>query len=281
MRSKRLIDKLLESPRYGERWAQHWLDLARYGESDGYRQDAYRPDAWRYRDYVIRSLNEDKPYDRFVREQLAGDEIDRDNPDALIATSLLRQTAYEYNERDAEGQRTTILNEITDSMGELFLGLSFACARCHDHKFDPILQKDYFRLQAFFAPMIWRDDLPLASAEEKRAYEEQLHVWEAAAEAPRKRLADALRPKLDKTDAGRGEEIPRGSAGDGQQAGGGKDRLRKTNLLLRLPPGHRGAGQALALENEGRGARPRPTRPACSCGCSTRSSPSRCPWRSS
>src|SRR6185436_11553134 len=101
----------------------------------------------------------------------AGDELDRDNPDALIATSLLRQTAYEYNERDAEGQRTTILNEITDTMGELFLGLSYACARCHDHKFDPILQKDYFRLQAFFAPMIWRDDLPLASAEEKCAYE--------------------------------------------------------------------------------------------------------------
>jgi len=195
---KRLIDRLLDSPRYGERWAQHWLDLARYGESDGYRQDAYRPDAWRYREYVVRSLNDDKPYDRFVREQLAGDELDRDNPDALIATSLLRQTAYEYNQRDAEGQRTTILNEVTDSMGELFLGLSFACARCHDHKFDPIPQKDYYRLQAFFAPMIWRDDLPLASLAEKRAYEEQLRVWETAAEAPRKRLADALRPKLDK-----------------------------------------------------------------------------------
>ncbi|MCE9520219.1 MAG: PSD1 and planctomycete cytochrome C domain-containing protein [Verrucomicrobia bacterium] len=194
----RLINKLLESPRYGERWAQHWLDLARYGESDGYREDAYRPDAWRYREYVVRSLNNDKPYDLFVREQLAGDEIDRGNPDALIATALLRHTAYEYNQRDAEGQRTTILNEVTDTVGELFLGLSFACARCHDHKFDPILQKDYYRLQAFFAPMVWRDDLPLASTEEIRAYEEKLQKWEAAAVAPRKRLADAFRPKLDK-----------------------------------------------------------------------------------
>ncbi len=205
---KRLVDKLLESPRYGERWAQHWLDLARYGESDGYRQDAYRPDAWRYREYVIRSLNEDKPYDRFVREQLAGDEIDRDNPDALIATALLRQTAYEYNQRDAEGQRTTILNEVTDTVGELFLGLSFGCARCHDHKFDPILQKDYFRLQAFFSPMIWRDDLPLAGPGEKRAYDEELHAWETAAEGPRKRLADALQPKLDQLMRSSVEKFP-------------------------------------------------------------------------
>ncbi len=195
---ERLINKLLENPRYGERWAQHWLDLARYGESDGYREDAYRPDVWRYREYVVRSLNNDKPYDRFVREQLAGDEIDRDNPDALIATALLRHTAYEYNQRDVEGQRTTILNEITDTVGELFLGLSFACARCHDHKFDPILQKDYYRLQAFFAPLIWRDDLPLASTEEKRVHDERLLAWETAAAEPRKRLADALRPRLDK-----------------------------------------------------------------------------------
>ncbi len=195
---ERLINKLLDNPRYGERWAQHWLDLARYGESDGYREDAYRPDAWRYREYVVRSLNDDKPYDRFVREQLAGDEIDRDNPDALIATALLRHTAYEYNQRDAEGQRITILNELTDTVGELFLGLSFACARCHDHKFDPILQKDYYRLQAFFSPLIWRDDLLLATAEEKCVHEEKLLAWETAAAEPRKRLAEALRPRLEK-----------------------------------------------------------------------------------
>lgn len=193
-----LIEELLKSPRYGERWAQHWLDLVRYGESDGYRQDAYRPDAWRYRDYVVRAFNEDKPYDRFVKEQLAGDELEPNNPDSLIGTSYLRQTVYEYNERDAEGQRTTILNEITDVTGELFLGLSFGCARCHDHKFDPILQKDYYRLQAFFAPMIWRDDLPLGTEEEKRAYQEQLQKWEKATAAPRAKLEAATRAHIEK-----------------------------------------------------------------------------------
>lgn len=193
----RLIDRLLESPRYGERWGQHWLDLVRYGESDGYRQDAYRPEAWRYRDYVVKSLNDDKPYDRFVREQLAGDEIEPENPDTLIGTSYLRQSFYEYNSRDAEGQRTTILNDITDTTGELFLGLSFACARCHDHKSDPVLQKDYYRLQAFFAPLIWRDDVPLGTADEINAYEKQKKAWEDATANPRKRLESALRPLME------------------------------------------------------------------------------------
>ena len=205
---EQLIEDLLKSPRYGERWAQHWLDLVRYGESDGYRQDAYRPDAWRYRDYVVKSFNDDKPYDRFVREQLAGDEIDPNNPESVIGTSYLRQTVYEYNERDAEGQRTTILNEITDVTGELFLGLSFGCARCHDHKFDPILQKDYYRLQAFFAPMIWRDDLPLATQEEKRAYEEQNQKWETATASARARYDAAMRAHLEKAAAGAIKKFP-------------------------------------------------------------------------
>ncbi len=194
----RLIDKLLESPRYGERWGQHWLDLVRYGESDGYRQDAYRPDAWRYRDYVVKSFNNDKPYDRFVREQLAGDELDPENPDTLIGTAYLRHSFYEYNSRDAEGQRTTILNDITDTTGELFLGLSFACARCHDHKSDPVLQKDYYRLQAFFAPLIWRDDMLLGTADEMHTYEKQKKAWEDATTTPRKRMETALRPLMDR-----------------------------------------------------------------------------------
>ncbi len=194
----RLIDKLLESPRYGERWGQHWLDLVRYGESDGYRQDAYRPDAWRYRDYVVKSFNTDKPYDLFVREQLAGDELDPENPDTLIGTAFLRHSFYEYNSRDAEGQRTTILNDITDTTGELFLGLSFACARCHDHKFDPVLQKDYYRLQAFFAPLIWRDDLLLGTPDELGAYEKQKKTWEDATASPRKRMDAAMRALLDR-----------------------------------------------------------------------------------
>ena len=97
------MDELLASPRYGERWAQHWLDLVRYAESDGYNADAYRPAVWPYRDYVIKSLNDDKPYDQFVREQIAGDEIAPDDPNVLIATSFLRHPVYEWNQRDVRG----------------------------------------------------------------------------------------------------------------------------------------------------------------------------------
>src|SRR6185369_5893481 len=97
---EKLIDSLLDSPRYGERYARYWLDLVRYAESDGFKQDSFRPNAWPYRDYVIKAFNDDKPYDRFVSEQLAGDEIAPDDPNVLIATSYLRQSMYEYNQRD-------------------------------------------------------------------------------------------------------------------------------------------------------------------------------------
>jgi hypothetical protein len=174
---ERLVDRLLASPRYGERWARHWLDLVRYADSDGYRIDDFRPDAWRYRDYVIRAFNADKPYDRFVREQLAGDEFDPQNPEALVATGYLRHWIYEYNNRDVVGQWATILNDITDTTGDVFLGLGMQCARCHDHKFDPILQKDYFRLQAFFAPILPREDLDVATTDERAEHESQLARW--------------------------------------------------------------------------------------------------------
>lgn len=173
-----LVDRLLDSPRYGERWARHWLDLVRYADSDGYRIDDYRPHAWRFRDYVIRSFNDDKPYDRFVREQLAGDELYPDDPDALIATGYLRHGIYEYNNRDVRGQWTTILNDITDTTGDVFLGLGMQCARCHDHKFDPILQKDYYRLQAFFAGLRPREDLIAATPEQRRAHQARQAEWE-------------------------------------------------------------------------------------------------------
>jgi len=188
---EKLVDDLLASPRYGERWAQHWLDLVRYAESDGYNQDAYRPTVWRYRDYVIKSFNDDKPYDQFVREQLAGDEIAPDNPDVLIATAYLRHPVYEYNLRDIRGQWEVILADMTDTTGEVFLGLSMGCARCHNHKFDPILQRDYYRLRAFFTPVHWRVDLKLATPAEKRAHDEQLAKWENATADIRAKI-DAL-----------------------------------------------------------------------------------------
>ncbi|MBW3597841.1 MAG: DUF1549 domain-containing protein, partial [Planctomycetes bacterium] len=186
-----VIDRLLDSPHYGEHWGRFWLDVVRYAESDGYKQDAYRPDAWRYRDYVIRSFNEDKPYDQFAREQLAGDEIAPDDPEALTATGFLRLWIYEYNQRDARTQWETILDDVTDVTGDVFLGMGMGCARCHDHKFDPILQDDYFRLRAFFQPILPIQDRPLFTAEERREYEEKLAEWEAATADIRKQI-DAI-----------------------------------------------------------------------------------------
>ncbi|MFI4874811.1 MAG: DUF1549 domain-containing protein, partial [Blastopirellula sp. JB062] len=173
-----LVDQILNDSRYGERWATHWLDLVRYADSDGYRQDAYRPLAWRYRDYVIRSLNEDKSYKRFLQEQLAGDEIAPNDHDAMIATYFLRAGVYEYNSRDAEGQQVLIADELTDTVGDVFLGMGVACAHCHNHKFDPILRDDYYRLQAFFKPMIWEDKRLLATEEELHTYRRELAQWE-------------------------------------------------------------------------------------------------------
>lgn len=196
---EKLVDALLASPRYGERWAQHWLDLTRYAESDGYNQDAIRPAAWAYRDYVVNSLNSDKPYDQFVREQLAGDEIDPENPQVMVATSYLRNAIYEYNQRDARGQYDVVLTDITDNAGELFLGLSMGCAHCHDHKFDPILQKDYYRLRAFFTPLRWRDDLKLATKEEQARYAAQQAKWEAATADTRAQIDAIVEPLIEKS----------------------------------------------------------------------------------
>ncbi len=182
---ERLADDLLASPRYGMRWGQHWLDLVRYAESDGYREDAYRPDAWPYRDYVIKSFNDDKPYNQFVREQLAGDELNPDDPATLIGTAFLRHGIYEWNQADAEMHRDIIIKEMPGLTGELFLGLSVGCAECHDHKFDPILQRDYYRFRSFFEPMLWRDDLPLAGKAEKALHAAAMAVWEAESAAAR------------------------------------------------------------------------------------------------
>lgn len=191
---ERLVDRLLASPAYGERWARHWLDLARYAESDGYRQDAFRPTAYRYRDWVIAAFNEDLPFGRFVQAQLAGDEIAPDSVEMRVATTFLRLGPYEFNQRDVAGQRGTVLNELTDTVGDVFLGLGLGCARCHDHKFDPILQADYFRLQGFLAATLPRDDLPLASAEEAAAHRAAMSRWEAATADLRAQIDDLERP---------------------------------------------------------------------------------------
>ena len=186
-----MVDRLLASPHYGERWAQHWLDLVRYAETDGFKADDLRPEAYRYRDYVIRAFNADLPYDRFVRQQLAGDELEPDNPDALIATGFNRLWPDEYNAANLEQRRQEILDDVTDTAGLVFLGLTFGCARCHDHKFDPIPQTDYYRLQAFFAPMRPRDDVPALDGAARKDYQVRLAAWEAATKDIRAEM-DAL-----------------------------------------------------------------------------------------
>ena len=195
-----LIDRLLDSPRYGERMARWWLDLVRYADSDGYRIDDYRPNAWRYREYAIAAFNGDTPYDRFVSEQLAGDELFPGDPRALTATGYLRHWIYEYNNRDARTQWDTILNDITDTTSDVFLGLGMQCARCHNHKFDPILQKDYFRLRAYFAPLLPYENETAATAEERADYAKKLAVWEEKTKGLREELAALEQPYRDKAE---------------------------------------------------------------------------------
>jgi hypothetical protein len=195
---EKVVDRLLASPRYGERWAQHWLDVVRYAETDGFKQDAERPSAYRYRDYVIRALNDDLPYDRFIQQQIAGDELEPNNPDAIVATGLNRLYPDEYNAANVKQRRQEILDEITDVTGQAFMGLTMGCAQCHDHKFDAILQADFYRLQAFFTPMLPRDDMPVASEEEKREFERQQATWEEATRDIRAQLDELLAPQLDK-----------------------------------------------------------------------------------
>jgi hypothetical protein len=148
----RLVERLLASPQYGERWGRHWLDVVRYADSGGFEADHFYPSAWRYRDYVIRSINADKPFDRFIQEQVAGDELWPDNPEAVLGTGLycvgpaVDDAAMVTNRLENEW-----LTDAADTTGAAFLGLTVGCARCHDHKYDPISQKDYYALQAVFA----------------------------------------------------------------------------------------------------------------------------------
>jgi hypothetical protein len=189
-----LIDRLLASPHYGERWGRHWLDLARFAESNGYEHDEFRPDAWRYRDYVIRSLNANKPFDRFVKEQLAGDELFPDEPDALIATGFNLLGPDMTDATSVAERRQNTLNDMTDTAGLAFLGLTLACARCHDHKFEPLPQTDYYRLQAFFTPAAFRHDLPLATAAERAAHAAAQRAYDTLVKPARDAIAEMEEP---------------------------------------------------------------------------------------
>jgi hypothetical protein len=192
---EKVVDRLLASPAYGERWARHWLDVARYADSNGFKADETRPNMWRYRDYVIKAFNDDKPYDRFVKEQIAGDELYPGDPDALVAMGFNRNWIDETNAAGLLTRRQETLDDMTAVTGQAFLGLTFGCARCHNHKFDPILQKDYYRLQAFFANTSFGDGpLPIKDPAERRKYDEQKAVWDEKTKDIRAEMAKILEP---------------------------------------------------------------------------------------
>ncbi len=176
---EKLVEKVLNSPHYGERQARLWLDLARYADSSGFQVDSNRLNNWRYRDYVINSFNEDKPYSRFVQEQIAGDELWPGDENALIATGFMAQFPDNSNSRDFLGRRYQIITDITDTVGKVVMGQTLECARCHDHKFDKISQKDYFSLQSFFANINYVDNVPVAKKTAlEQAYDQQWAQWE-------------------------------------------------------------------------------------------------------
>lgn len=198
---ERLIDRLLASPHYGERWGRHWLDLARFAETDGFEHDLARPHAWRYRDYVIRAFNTDKPYDRFMREQMAGDELWPRDPDALIATGFNLLGPDMVDSSDQVQRRHNTLNDMTDTVALTFLGLTLGCARCHDHKFEPLSQRDYYRLQACFTPAEFRREQVVATADERALHDEETRRFEA--QPPVRELAELETPARLKLRAGK------------------------------------------------------------------------------
>jgi hypothetical protein len=198
-----LVERLLTSPHHGERWARHWLDVARWAESEGYESNHLRPYAWRYRDYVVRSFNSDKPYDRFLREQLAGDEMAPYADENLIAMGFLAAARLSSNEEDRPRQRNDIYVDIVNATSSALLGLTMNCAQCHNHKFDPISARDYYRFQGFFVkgqpvnvalrdPGLWQAYTATRPPEYEPAKKLQHILFEGA----RTRLIEKVKKKL-------------------------------------------------------------------------------------
>jgi len=166
----RLIEHLLGLPQYGERWGRHWLDVVRFAQTNGYERDDEKPLVWKYRDYVIRSFNEDKPYDRFVMEQIAGDELTDVDNDSLIATGFYRLGVWDDEPDDPRAAEFEALDDMLKTTSETFMGLTVGCARCHDHMFDPISQRDYYEMLAFFRNV--------------RYYDKPKYEWDSATYSP-------------------------------------------------------------------------------------------------
>ena len=191
---EKFVDGLLASPHHGERLARHWLDLARYADSAGFQNDQTRANAWRYRDYVINAFNSDKPYDQFIKEQLAGDEIPAATKEDVIATGFLTQYPDNANARDLLQRKYQITTDMVDTVGQVFLAQSVGCARCHDHKFDKISQKEYFQLQAFFANTSEVNDVPADKGPEEITFEQARDNYQSATKPIRDQQAAIIDP---------------------------------------------------------------------------------------
>jgi hypothetical protein len=216
-----IIEDLLARPAYGERWARHWLDLVRFAETNGYERDADKPNVWRYRDYVIRAFNEDKPYDRFVQEQLAGDELPEANAETIIATGYCRLGPWDDEPADPKEDRFDQLEDMVSTTSLAYLGLTLGCARCHNHKFEPMTQLDYYRMVAVFNPLerpqSGRADVDLPAVSRARA--KSMQFWKGkdprlaqavvsfgSMGAPAAALAtvSAMNPRIDSVEVTRG-----------------------------------------------------------------------------
>lgn len=207
---ERVVDRLLASPHYGEHWGRHWLDLVRYAETNSYERDGLKPHVWRYRDYVIRSFNQDKPYDQFVREQLAGDELQPQTPEGIIATGYYRLGIWDDEPADPEQAYYDDLDDIIQVTGTTLLGLTIGCARCHEHKLDPIPHRDYYRFLAYFhnirrygmrshESVLEASVRPIALEAERQRHEDEVRKHEervASVEADLKAIEAKVMPDL-------------------------------------------------------------------------------------
>jgi Protein of unknown function (DUF1553)/Protein of unknown function (DUF1549) len=200
---ERLVDRLLASPAYGERWGRHWLDLARWAESEGYESNHLRPFAWRYRDHVVRAFNEDKPFAEFVRQQVAGDEMLPYRDENLIATGFLAAARQSSNEEDKWRQRNDLLVDVANATANTFLGITLNCAQCHNHKFDAFSARDYYRFLGFFikgqpARLVLRDPALTAAYQKARpeGYQQAVQQQQAIFEKARRRLIEERRKNL-------------------------------------------------------------------------------------